>query len=130
MVAEGSRSIDEDMAMSKATEENHDAIRFGGIGNKLAGEIERLTGIESRVTVLGYLQRGGRPIPYDRIISTRYGVEAVELVHREEYGKMVSLKGNRITSVSLEEVAGAIKTVPPEGELVRIAKSVGVSFGD
>jgi len=130
VAAEGSRSINEDTAISETSEESDDIARFGGIGNKLAYEIEKLTGIETRVTVLGYLQRGGRPIPFDRILSTRYGVEAVELVNREEYGKMVSLKGNIMTSVSLEEVVGAVKTVPPDGELVRIAKSVGVSFGD
>ena len=130
VVAEGSRPIDGEPVIKKSEEESHDSVRFGGIGNKLAYDIERLTGIETRVTVLGHLQRGGRPIPYDRILSTRYGVAAVELAHREEYGKMVSLKGNEIVSVSLDEAVGTLKTVPPDGELVRIAKSVGVSFGD
>ncbi|MCX8129279.1 MAG: 6-phosphofructokinase [Clostridia bacterium] len=130
VVAEGAKSIDGDVVVSKILKDSPDPIRLGGIGNRVAEEIEKLTNIETRVTVLGHLQRGGRPIPYDRILSTRYGVEAVELVNREEFGKMVSLQGNAITSVSLEEAVGKLKTVDPEGELVRIAKSLGVGFGD
>lgn len=80
--------------------------------------------------MLGHLQRGGRPIPYDRILSTRYGVKAVDLVNEEKFGVMVSLQGNCIGAVSLEDAVGTLKTVPPDGELVKIARSVGVSFGN
>lgn len=130
VVAEGAKDKNGNMVVSKVVEDSPDPIRLGGIGNKIAGEIEELTGIETRVTVLGHLQRGGRPIPYDRILSTRYGVAAVELINQGKFGMMVSLKGNEITAVSLEEAVGKLKTVPPDGELIRIAKSVGVSFGD
>jgi 6-phosphofructokinase 1 len=116
--------------VSKVLKDSPDPVRLGGIGNKIAEEIEALTGIETRVTVLGHLQRGGRPIPYDRILSTRFGVAAVELINKNEYGRMVSLQGNTITSVSLEKAVDKIKTVPSDGELVRIAKNVGVGFGD
>ncbi len=130
VVAEGAKPSDGDIVVSKVLKDSPDPIRLGGIGNKIAEDIERLTHIETRVTVLGHLQRGGRPIPYDRILSTRYGVKAVELVNEGKYGTMVSLQGNGITAVSLEEAVGKLKTVPPDGELVSIGKSVGVGFGD
>ena len=130
VVAEGAMPKGGEVTVSKIVEDSPDPIRLGGIGNRIADDIEKLTGIETRVTVLGHLQRGGRPIPYDRILSTRYGVEAVELINRGEFGTMVSLQGNRITAVTLEEAVGSTKNVNPDGELVRIAKSVGVGFGD
>ena len=130
VVAEGAKSLDGEMVVSKVLKDSPDPIRLGGIGNKLSDEIEKLTGIETRVTVLGHLQRGGRPVPFDRILSTRYGVEAVELINRGQFGMMVSLQGNEITAVSLEEALGKLKQVSPDGELVKIAKSVGVGFGD
>ncbi|NLC68951.1 MAG: 6-phosphofructokinase [Clostridiaceae bacterium] len=130
VVAEGAKSVKGEVVVSKVIKDSPDPVRLGGIGNKIADEIEKITGIETRVTVLGHLQRGGRPIPYDRILSTRFGVAAVELVNRSEFGKMISLKGDVITAVPLEEAVEKIKTVPPDGELVRIAKSIGVGFGD
>ncbi len=130
VVAEGARAADGGMVVSKIDESSPDPIRLGGVGNKIAFDIEKLTGIETRVTVLGHLQRGGRPNPYDRILSTRFGVKAVELVSEGRFGFMVGLRGNEITAESLEDAVGKLKTVQPDGELVRIAKSVGVSFGD
>jgi 6-phosphofructokinase 1 len=130
VVAEGAKSLDGEVVVSKVIKDSPDPIRLGGIGNKIADEIENLTGIETRVTVLGHLQRGGRPIPYDRILSTRFGVAAVELVNEGKFGRMVGLQGNSITSVSLEDAVGKLKTVSPDGELVRIAKSLGLGFGD
>lgn len=130
VVAEGAKPKDGEVVVARMVNGSPDPVRLGGIGNKIAGQIEELTGIETRVTVLGYLQRGGRPIPYDRILSTRYGVAAVEAAYEGSFGKMVSLQGRDIKLVSLEEAVGTLKTVPPDGELVRIAKSVGVGFGD
>lgn len=130
VVAEGAKSIDGDMVVSKIVSDSPDPVRLGGVGNRIAEQIESLTHIETRVTVLGHLQRGGRPVPYDRILSTRYGVAAVELVNEGKFGSMVSLQGNSIKDVSLEDAVGKLKTVQPDGELVRIAKSLGVSFGD
>jgi len=130
VVAEGAKPFDGDIVVSKVVKDSPDPVRLGGIGNRIADDIEKRTGIETRVTVLGHLQRGGRPTPYDRILSTRYGVAAVELINEEKFGLMVSLQGNAVTAVPLEEAVGRLKTVPPDGELVRIAKSVGVGFGD
>lgn len=130
VVAEGAKSSAGDVVVSKVVKDSPDPVRLGGVGNKIAEEIEVLTGIETRVTVLGHLQRGGRPIPYDRILSTRLGVAAVDLIAKNEYGKMVSLQGSDIVPITLERAVEQIKTVPPDGELVRIAKDVGVGFGD
>lgn len=130
VVAEGAKTAGGDVTVGRVIEDSPDPIRLGGIGNKIAEDLVNLTGIESRVTVLGHLQRGGRPVPYDRILSTRYGVAAVELISQEKYGMMVSLQGNKITAVPVEEAVKEIKTVDPKGELVHIAKSLGVGFGD
>lgn len=130
VVAEGAKAKDGEMVISKVLKDSPDPIRLGGIGNKLADDIEKLSGIETRVTVLGHLQRGGRPSAYDRILSTRYGVAAVELINQGKFGSMVALQGDTITSVTLEEAVGKLKTVPTDSEIINIAKSVGVSFGD
>ena len=104
-----------------------------GIGGafELAKDIEDVTGIESRATVLGHVQRGGNTNTFDRILSTRYGVAAVELMMEGKFGQMVCLKGNEISSDSLENVIGQkTKNVNPEGELVKMAKKIGISFAD
>jgi 6-phosphofructokinase 1 len=95
-------------------------IRLGGIGHTLAKEIEKHMDIETRVTVLGHVQRGGTPTAHDRVLATRFGVAAVELIKDENYGKMVALKGNKIVPVSLENAVYKSKTV--DMELYEIAK--------
>ncbi len=130
VVAEGAKPNGGEMVVSQVVKDSPDPVRLGGIGHVVANKLSELTGIESRVTVLGHLQRGGRPNPFDRILSTRFGVAAVEFIKEEKFGMMVSLQGSKITSVSLEEAVGKLKTVPPDGELIRIAKSIGVEFGD
>ncbi len=92
--------------------------------------IGRRTGKETRLTVLGHIQRGGPPSPFDRILCTRFGVAAVELMARNEFGRMVSLKGNRIQNVPLEDSVRGVRTVDPQGELVLAARAVGACFGD
>lgn len=130
VVAEGAKPKDGEMVVSHIVKDSPDPIRLGGIGQKIAGELEQLTGMDTRVTVLGHLQRGGRPNAYDRILSTRYGVAAAELIREGKFGMMVGLRGNEIVPVSLEDAVGKLKTVNPKGELVRFAKSIGVEFGD
>ncbi|NRU83287.1 6-phosphofructokinase [Clostridium beijerinckii] len=85
---------------------------------------------EVRCTVLGHIQRGGTTSTYDRILSTRYGVEAIELINKGKFGSMVCLKGNEITYDSLENVIGNNKKVDQDGELVAVAKRIGISFAD
>ncbi len=83
-----------------------------------------------RVTALGHIQRGGSPSPFDRVLASRYGVAAVNLVARGEFGKMVALRGNETVAVDLSEATGKMKRVDPKGEKVCVARSLGISFGD
>lgn len=96
----------------------------------LSRRITELTGIETRETVLGYIQRGGTPSPMDRVLATRYGSAAADLIARRDYGKMVALRNNEIISVPLGDVAGKLKLVDPEDKMVLKAKNMGTSFGD
>lgn len=86
--------------------------RLGGIGEILAPEIERMTGIETRATVLGHIQRGGSPIAYDRVLSTRFGVRAAELVEEGGFGRMVALRGDEIVDIPLSDAVSELKLVP------------------
>ena len=103
--------------------------RLGRAGEYIASTISEMTGIEARETVLGYTQRGGSPCPFDRILSTRMGSHAVELVARGEFGRMVAVNGGDITSVPLAEVAGCTRLVPPDHELVMQGQHMGICFG-
>src|SRR5215203_5162420 len=87
-------------------------VRLGGVGDALAREIEERTGYETRVTVLGHVQRGGSPTPHDRVLATRYGIKAAELVIAGAWGRMAALRGDEVTDVSLEEATAELKTVP------------------
>lgn len=91
--------------------------------------IEKNTALETRETVLGYIQRGGSPSPFDRNLATRLGGHATELISKKEFGRMVCLKGDKVTSVPLKEVAGKLRLVTPEHELVVQGKRMGISFG-
>jgi 6-phosphofructokinase 1 len=89
-------------------------VRLGGIGNALAQELERRTGFETRTVVLGHVQRGGTPTAFDRVLATRYGLGAIDMVHRGEFGKMAALRGNKIVSVPLAEATGTNRRVDQE----------------
>ena len=129
VVAEGAKPEGGDIVVSKVVEDSPDPIRLGGIANVVAEQLEKLVGLEARATILGHTQRGGSPTAYDRILSTRYGSYAVELLMEGKFGNMVTLDGNRMSYESLENVIGANKAVDPDGELVHIAEAMGVSFG-
>jgi len=110
------------------TEEQSNAIfrhdRLGGIGEALAREIERCTGIQTRITKLGYVQRGGSPTAFDRILATRFGIKAYEMVRDEHWGQMAAIHGNKIVSVPLAEAVGELKRL--DDEIYRVAE---VFFG-
>ena len=130
-VAEGAKSKDGKQVILKVREDSPDPIRLGGVGAVVADELEALVGSEARATVLGHIQRGGSPTAHDRVLSTRYGYAAVEYAMQGKFGNMVVLQGNEIKYVSLEDVIGQkTKNVEPDGELVTVAKAMGVSFGD
>ena len=104
--------------------------RLGGIGHWVGTRLEELTGQDTRVVVLGHLQRGGSPTPYDRLLSTRFGSAAVGAASRGIFGEMVALRAQEIITVPLEEATGHLKTVRPHSDLVLCGRSLGVSFGD
>ena len=98
----------------EATLDEFGHVRLGGVGEQLAREIEARTGFETRVTVLGHVQRGGSPTARDRVLATRYGLKAADLVHEGKFGRMAALHGDAIVDVSLAEATAELKTVPPE----------------
>ncbi|HSK14629.1 MAG TPA: ATP-dependent 6-phosphofructokinase [Gaiellaceae bacterium] len=102
------------IAQEAAATDQFGHVRLGGVGDALAGEIEERTGYETRVTVLGHVQRGGTPTPRDRVLATRYGLKAADLVHEGRWGLMTALKGDDIVDVPLREAVAELKTVPPE----------------
>jgi len=130
VVAEGARPAGGKMVVKEQVADSPDPVRLGGVGQLVANQIQMCSGMESRVTVLGHLQRGGSPTPYDRWLATRFGVNAVRLLSRGEYGKMVALKGQDIIAVPLEEAVSKLRTVNPTDPEVLTAKSVGTCFGD
>ncbi len=129
VVAEGAKPKDGEIFVSKIIENSPDPVRLGGISKVVAEQLEELVGLEARATVLGHVQRGGSPTANDRILSTRYGAYAVELLMEGKFGNMVTLEGNSMSYESLENVIGANKAVDPNGELVKLAEATGVSFG-
>jgi 6-phosphofructokinase 1 len=103
---------------------------LGGIGAYVADEVSKRTGKDTRVVVLGHLQRGGEPTPYDRILATRFGAAAVRELAEGRYGQVVVLRGGIITTIPMVECAGKVKNVPMDDEMVRTARGLGISFGD
>lgn len=131
VVAEGAKPLNGDVVVSKVVKDSPDPIRLGGIANKLALDLETLIkDNEIRSTVLGHIQRGGTTCTFDRILSTRYGVAAVELINEGNFGNMICLKGDKISYESLENVIGNIKNVDKDGELINVARKIGISLGD
>ena len=111
-------------------EDSFEKIRLGGVGNKVAEMIEQALKIESRCTVLGYLQRGGTPTPYDRVLATRYGVAAFEAYQQGKTNVLVALRDDAIVTVLIDCVADKPRFVDIEGELVRFARKLGICLGD
>jgi 6-phosphofructokinase 1 len=104
--------------------------RTGSVGNRIGDSVARGTKKDVRVSVLGHIQRGGSPTPFDRILATRFGVAAVDLIAAGGFGKMVCLHAGRIDAVDIAEAIGQLKTVEPHGQLVNTARAIGICFGD
>ncbi len=128
-VSEGAKPQGGERVVSRIVEDSPDQIRLGGISIKLGNDIEDRTGLETRATVLGHLQRGGSPTAYDRVLATRYGVRAAELVANKEFNQMVALKGNQIVSVPIADVGGRTRNVSVDSPLIEAAVAVGTSMG-
>jgi len=111
VVAEGAKLADDSMVLQSKERDAFGHVRLGGIGNVLGEQIEKQTGFETRVTVLGHIQRGGSPTAFDRVLGTRSGIAAVDLVAQGEFGKMVSLRGTEIVSVDIKDAVSKNRTV-------------------
>ncbi len=147
VVSEGAKPKNGEMSIRKTLNDGKglDNVRLGGIGEKLADDLEKLTGMVSRNTTLGYVQRGGTPTAYDRVLSTKYGYKAMELALEGKFNVLVTLKGGKLGYVSLEEVVGNnkeigarsggtestnIKTIKMNDDLIKVARNLGICLGD
>jgi 6-phosphofructokinase 1 len=122
VVAEGAKLSDDSGHQLESRLDEFGHVRLGGIGNVVASEIERRTGYEARSVVLGHIQRGGSPTAFDRMLASRYGIGAIDMVHRREFGCMVALQGTQIVAVPLEKALQRTRMVPPE--LLEVATSL------
>lgn len=147
VVSEGAKPKDGEIIVKKKLDDGKglDNIRLGGIGEKVAQDLEKITGLVSRCTVLGYVQRGGTPTSYDRVLSTKYGVKAMELAIDEVFNVLVTYKNGKIDYVSLEDVVGDnkeigaasgntsksnIRKIEMDDILIKTARSIGINLGD
>ena len=129
-VAEGAISKEDAKLTKKQYKAKLAKRKHSTVGYELASQIEKATGLEVRVTIPGHTQRGGSPVPFDRVISSRLGVAAAELIAKEDYGKMLIMKGYDVATLPLEKTAGKLKYVSPDDQIVLQAKHLGISFGD
>jgi 6-phosphofructokinase 1 len=129
VVAEGAKPVGGSTSLLKEASLGR-AERVGGMGHRVAAALEEMTGKETRTVVLGHLQRGGSPTAFDRVLATRFGGKAVELLMRGETDRMVAFHPPSIGSVPLADIVGKTRTVPPDFDVVQTARAIGVSFGD
>ncbi len=129
-VAEGAISKEDAALSKKDLKEKQADYKYPSVSYEIAEKIAKKTGIEIRVTVPGHMQRGGSPCPYDRVLSTRLGAEAANLILKDQYGYMVGIINGKVKKVPLGEVAGKLKVVSPDDQLIQHAKLIGISFGD
>ena len=129
-VSEGAKPKNGEIVLKGHDIKRTDPKQLGGIAEVVAKHIETNTGRETRVTVLGHVQRGGTPTPYDRILSTKFGAYAIDLVAKGKFGRMVSLKGNEVKNVKIVDAISKQKLVQPKTQALIAARAVGISFGD
>ena len=147
VVAEGAKPKDGDITImgTRDNGEGVDNTKLGGIGQKIAMQLQELTGLEARNTTLGYMQRGGTPTAFDRVLSTKYGTKAMELALEGKFGTLAVIKNGKLDSVSLEEVVGKntkigavsgnteesnLRRVQMDDDLMKTARDIGINFGD
>jgi phosphofructokinase-like protein len=128
VVAEGARPVG-GSAVYQPAADPRSRPRLGGIGQLVGDGLRQLCRLETRVTVLGHVQRGGSPTAFDRLLGTRFGAAAVRLIAARQWGRMVALRGEKIVSVSLEEAVAQPKSVSMDSDLVRTALAMGISLG-
>ncbi|MBQ6814061.1 MAG: 6-phosphofructokinase [Lachnospiraceae bacterium] len=129
-VAEGAISKEDAKLSKKEYKAKLAASPYPSVSYEIGKRIEEKTGQEIRVTIPGHTQRGGSPCPYDRVLSSRFGAAAAQMIIEKDYGKMVGMKHDEIIRIPLEEVAGKLKMVDPNNSIIAEAKALGISFGD
>ncbi|MGB2578848.1 6-phosphofructokinase 1 [Elusimicrobium simillimum] len=129
VASEGAKNEKGEMTIAKTIAGSTDAIRLGGVSQVISNTIEDITKIESRVCILGHVQRGGTPTAYDRWLSTRYGAKALDLILEGKHANMVSLQGTEIKDVLIKDAVSKLKLVDPRGQEVTAALEIGTSFG-
>jgi len=127
---EGARPVGGDRFVDRVDRTSPDPIRLGGVAKFVSDRVHELTGLDSRHIVLGHVQRGGTPTPYDRVLATQFGHHAFELLTRGVMNRLVVMKNGRIDSAPIESVADKVRTVPLDSPLIAAARAVGTSFGD
>jgi phosphofructokinase-like protein len=130
VVSEGVKLNGSELVIKKEVKGSTDPIRLGGVSYRIAEQIEEICGLETRVIILGHLQRGGKPTDFDRILATQFGKHAIDLVAAGKFGYMTSAQGQRITSVPIQDGIVTLKKVPVDFPLIQAAKAVGTCFGD
>ncbi|MCP5046827.1 MAG: 6-phosphofructokinase [bacterium] len=129
VVAEGAKLEGGDVIVARQVADTHDPIRLGGISQYVGNKIEDLTGIETRYTILGHVQRGGSPTAFDRILATRFGYHAVKAVVDRKFGHLVGLRGQEILTSPISEAIAVPRRVNEGSDLVKTANALGTSFG-
>jgi 6-phosphofructokinase 1 len=129
-VAEGAKPAGGDVIVKEIDKKRTDPLRLGGIGELVARRIEQETGLETRVTVLGHVQRGGSPTPFDRILATRFGAVALQSASNGKFGVMTSLQRNQVVTVPIKDAVGKQRLVPLDSQLIFAARAVETCFGD
>jgi ATP-dependent phosphofructokinase / diphosphate-dependent phosphofructokinase len=129
-IAEGAAVKGGRLTVEHTVADSPDPLRLGGVGHVLRAQLQPLLDCEVRTTVLGHVQRGGSPTPFDRVLATQYGNAAAQRVQRGEFNRMVTLQQGKMTSVDLSSVAGRNRTVPIDHPLLVCAREIGVCLGE
>ena len=129
-VSEGAKPAGGSQVVSRVDPTSPDPVRLGGIGQRVANQVETAPGIETRAITLGHVQRGGTPVATDRVLATEFGYSAIELLEAGERGRLVVMKGRTVTHIPIGDVEGKQRLVPVDHPLIRAARNVGTCFGD
>ena len=129
-VAEGAISKKDAKLSKKEYVKKMEKSPYPSVSYEVAAQIEKKLGVDTRVTVPGHTQRGGSPCPYDRVLCSRLGAEAAQAIIDEDYGNMIAMKANKVVRVPLDKVAGRLKMVEPDSQIIKEAKFMGISFGN
>ena len=129
-ISEGAKPVGGQVVIDRVIEDSPDKIRLGGVSDVLCEQLSATTGLEARATILGHTQRGGTPSPADRVLATRFGHAALELIVKDEWNRLVVIQNGSLTHVPIESVAGQQRLVSPDDPLIVAARAIGTSFGD